>query len=123
MPATSNAGSPFRMPRCLRPIRPAPMTAMRAGAMSEQPRRLAAVDRDGGALDVPGARAAQEQCQLGGILRLTDAAQAVLLHCLLARLLGRDAACLGALLEQRRDTVGLGQSRMDDVDVDAVLLA
>src|SRR4051794_16687149 len=99
MPATSNAGSSFRMPRCLRPIKPAPTTAMRVGAISKQSCRLAAIDRDGGALDVPGAGAAQEQRQLGNVLRLADAAQAVLLHCLLARLVGRDAACLRALPE------------------------
>ena len=66
---------------------------------------------------------AQEQRELGHILRLADAAQAVLRHQLLARLIRRDAARLRALLQQRNDAVGLGQARMDHVDVHAVLLA
>src|SRR5881394_2949572 len=98
MPATSNAGSCFRMPRCLRPIRPAPMTPMRVGIL-EQPSRLPAVDRDCRALNVPRALGAEEQRKLGDVLGLADTAQPVLRHQLLARLVGRDAACLGALLQ------------------------
>ena len=46
----------------------------------EQPGRLPAVDRDRRALDVPRALGAEEQRKLGDILRLADAAQAVLRH-------------------------------------------
>src|SRR6267378_491278 len=124
MPATSNTGSSLRIARCLRPIRPAPMTAMRVGGISlEEAGRLPAIDRDRGALDVARALGAQEQRHLGDVLRLPDAAQAVLLHQLLARRVRRDAACLRALLQQCRDAIGLGQPRMDDIDVDAVALA
>src|SRR5665647_1715414 len=62
-------------------------------------RRLAAIERDRGALDVAGPRAAQKQRQLGDILGLADAAQAALDQRLLANLFHRLVLRLGELRE------------------------
>src|SRR5947207_5744028 len=90
---------------------------------SVKPRRAATVDRDRGALDVACPLGAQEQGELGRVLRLADPAQPVLGERLGADFVRRDAHRFGTLLEQLHDPRGLGDARMDGVDVDAVALA
>src|SRR6476620_297289 len=83
----------------------------------------AAIDRDRGALNVARLLRAEEQRQRGDILRLAEPAQPILDGGLLLQLVDRLAGRLRALLEELIEALGLGRARMNDVDVDAVLLA
>ena len=86
-------------------------------------RGRAAIDSDRGALDVPRLFRAKEQGQRGNILRLAEPADAVLGGGLGLQLIDRLAGRLGAHFDQLVEALGLGRAGMNDVDVDAVLLA
>src|SRR5712672_4340196 len=82
-----------------------------------------AIDGDRGALDVARLLRTEEQRQRGNILRLAEPAQPVLDGGLLLQLIDRLAGRLRALFEKLIEPLGLGRAGMNDVDVDAVLLA
>src|SRR5438045_665795 len=82
-----------------------------------------AIDGDRGALDVARLLRAEEQRQRRNILRLAEPAQPVLDGRLLLQLVDRLAGRLRAHFEELIEALGLGRAGMNDVDVDAVLLA
>ena len=83
----------------------------------------AAIDRDGGALDVTGLFGAQEQSERCDVFGLAQPAQAVFGGGLLLELFDGFSRRLRALLDQLIEALGLGRAGMDDIDVDAVTFA
>src|SRR5919197_2814905 len=85
--------------------------------------RAAAIDRDRGSLDVPGAFRAQEQRQRGDILRLAEAARVALAERLGPQLLDGSARRRRALAVHLLLPLGLGIAGMNHVDVDVIAVA
>src|SRR5262249_46574661 len=89
-------------------------------AASIESGRRAAVDRDGGALDLSRALGAQEQCERRNILRGRHAPRPALGDGGGANLIDRLAECRRALLQQLLGALGRGLTGMDRIDVDTV---
>ena len=86
-------------------------------------RRRAAIDRDGGALDVARALGAQEQRQRRNVLGLAEPAHVALGQRLGAQLVDRSAQRRRALPAQLVLPLGVGIAGMNDVDVDIIAIA
>src|SRR5215213_5503236 len=86
-------------------------------------RGRAAIDRDGLALDVTRAVGAEKHRELGNVLWLTDAAEAVLGKRFGAQLFRRRAERCRTLLGELDRALRLSRAGMNDVDIDVVAIA
>src|SRR5215472_10372395 len=86
-------------------------------------RRSPAIDRDGGALDVPSALGAQKQRERRDVLGLAEAARVALGERLRAQLVDRPTQRRRALPAQLLLPLGVGIAGMNDVDVDVIAIA
>src|SRR5215471_4548141 len=83
----------------------------------------AAIDRDRSTLNMAGPLRAKEKCQCRDIIRMTEPLQSVPCEHFAAQIFDRTAARGGAPRQNVMRTLGVGRTRMDDVDVHAVVLA